>query len=421
MFFLDCFPQKSETFIHNELIELKKKNIHFYVISLRTKPSDWVTHPVMKAILAQHFICLGWPVWVRGVVKGLLEPKPFLRHMYWILRLNHKNWLCRLRVVTSLWVAYGMRDLVLNKKIDYFHAHFASYPTEVVMCLSRITGIPFGATWHAFDIYRDANILLEKMRFAKQIITCTQYNLDHLQSISAEMSDSFINLKKNYHGVDFSHLPEPQVIQAQAPFLAVGRLVPKKGFGYLIDAIALLKSKGVMLHLNIVGFPKSFIERIFFSEEEVFHRLQKKIKQYGLEKQVNLLGFLPHQQVLSLMNQSYALIMPSIQDKKNNVDGIPNVILEAMAMGRPIIASRISGILEVVVDEETGLLVEPRDAIGLSHAILRLLSDVSYSRAMGSKGREFICSTFKLEETMKDCFSCFSDFDKKKNLSCSEC
>ncbi|MCX7114358.1 MAG: glycosyltransferase family 4 protein [Gammaproteobacteria bacterium] len=421
MFFLDCFPQKTETFIHNELIELKKKNIDFYVISLRSAPSQWVSDPVMKDILEHQFMCLGWRVWLRGVVKGLLQPKQFFGHLYWILGLNHKNWLCRLRVVTSLLAAYGMKETVSTKKIDYFHAHFASYPTEVVMCLSRITGIPFGATWHAFDIYRDANILLEKICYAEQIITCTQYNLDHLKALSASAPAHLINLKKNYHGVDFSHLPEPQVIEEQTPFLAVGRLVPKKGFSYLIDAIGLLKSKGIIVNLNIVGFPKAFVERILFSEEEVFHRLQKKIKGYGLEKQVKLLGFLPQQQVLSLMSQSYALIMPSIQDKKNNIDGIPNVILEAMAMERPVIASRISGIPEVVFNEETGLLVEPRDVTALANAIVRLLNDVSLSRAMGKKARAFICSTFKLEETMDTCFSCFSAFHQKEAMSCSEC
>ncbi|WP_454782258.1 glycosyltransferase family 4 protein [Legionella sp. WA2022007384] len=405
LFFLDFFPQKTETFIHNELIELRKNNIQFCVVALKTIRGT--TRPELKAILEQSYYCTKYSIWLKGFFIGLQHPVTFFKNIAWVWKLKHKNILYRFRVITALLVAYGIKNYVLEKNIDYLHAHFASYPTEVVMCLSRITGIPFGATWHAYDIYRDGNIIPEKILYAEQILTCTQFNLDHIKMLSKEQPQYHNRLKRVYHGVNIENLPPSQLIQEDAPFLAVGRLIPKKGFRYLIDAIGLLKSQGLIIHLNIVGFTP-FLDRILCLEDNETKVLLKKIKFYGLEDQVKLLGYLPHSEVFTLMNKSYALIMPSIQDKKRNMDGIPNVILEAMATGRPIIASQISGIPEVVIPKQTGILVEPKNITELAQAIATLKNDLVLTREMGDKAQDFIMTHFKLEKTMQECLSCFA-------------
>lgn len=407
-FFLSFFPRKTETFIHNELIALKEKGIDFQVFSLAQVSDQWVRNSVLKDIIQKSFVCLGYWVWLRGFVQALREPKKFLQHLAWILTLKHKNKILCLRVMTALLVAYGVKEKIVQTKIQYLHAHFASYPTEIVMCLSRITGIPYGATWHAFDIWRDANILAEKIHYAQQVMTCTQYNFDHLELLNEQTAFESNKLIKAYHGVDFAKLPVPTLLQANYPLLAVGRLIPKKGFCYLVDAIALLKSQGILVTLNIIGFPRPFLDRITSGEGSELNRLKRKIKLHQLEQQVNLIGYLAHAEVLAMMNQSYALVMPSVRDKKNNIDGIPNVILEAMAMQRPIVASRISGIPEVVQEGETGLLVEPENVSSLATAILKLLNDLALSQQMGQRGREYVFSHFELEKNVDKCLSCFS-------------
>ncbi|QEY52868.1 glycosyltransferase family 4 protein [Legionella longbeachae] len=408
VFFLSFFPRKTETFIHNELIGLLEKNVDFKVISLLRASSNWVQSASLKEIVTRHFCSLGYLIWLKGLFVGLKKPRMFFSNVIWIARLNHKNIIYRLRAFSALLVAYGVQKFVVQEKMEYIHAHFASYPTEIAMCLSRITGIPYGATWHAFDIWRDGNILVEKIAYAEQIVTCTQYNLKYLQSIIQPTGINKNKLKCIYHGVDFRDLPKSAKIASNFPLLAVGRLIPKKGFCYLLDALALLKQKGIIVKLNLVGFQRPFLDRITSGEGSELKRLKHKIKEHGLQNQVQLLNYLPHPEVLAVMGKSYALIMPSILDKKNNMDGIPNVVLEAMAMQRPVIASRLSGIPEVVRDFKTGLLVDPGNSEQLARAIETLLQDLELAKELGQEGYKFVMQHFNLQKTVMHCLHCFS-------------
>lgn len=383
-------------FIHNELVVLKKQQIDFKIFSLFHSSDRWLKHPVLHEILKHHFCCMNYWIYLKGLAQALREPKVFLQHIRWILTLKHKNFLFCLRVVSALLIAYGMRNYILREKFQYLHAHFVSYPTEIVMCLSRLTGIPYGASSHAFDIWRDDNILSEKIHYSHQIIANTKYNYEHLKLQASTVNAHKLQLI--YNSVDFSHLPKLKPLQQNYPLLAVGRLVPKKGFCYLVDAIALLKQQGVIVKVNIVGASEPWIDRITSGEGSELKRLQKKIKRYELEDQVTLLGYLPHYEVLTLMNDSSALVMPCVRDKHNNIDGIPNVILEAMAMQRPIITSRLSGIPEVVIDGDTGLLVEPEDVAGLAEAIMRLSKNPTLTHAMSLRAHDFALHRFDLNK-----------------------
>lgn len=408
-FFLSFFPRKTETFILNEMIALKEKGLDFQVISLMRVSQQWVKHPILKDILANQYYDMGYGIWLKGLWQALHEPTLLFQQLRWISGLKHKNILFCLRVMSALIIAFGMRGYIRKNNINYLHSHFASYPTEIVMCISRLLNIPYGGTWHAFDIWRDANILAEKITHAEQIMTCTQYNFAHLHSLPGLDKASTLKIKRVYHGVAFDRLPAMKNIEHDYPILAVGRLIPKKGFTYLIDALGILKAQGISIKLNIVGFPRPWFDLITSGEGSELKRIKNKIKQYGLENDVTLLGYVPHQAVFELMNASYAIVMPSVRDKNNNIDGIPNVILEAMAMGRPAIASQLSGIPEVVINGETGLLVPPGNVQSLADAIFRLKQNIALTQKLGMQAKNYVLSHFDLYQNVHECQECFRD------------
>lgn len=413
VFFLCFFPRRTETFIHNELIGLQEANCDFQIIALFKASSEWIKDENLKKIVEEKTSYLGFWVWFKGLLKGLRQPRLLIANLLWLSTLKHKNPLFRLRAFSALLVAYELKETIKENKIAYLHAHFASYPTEVVMCLSRLTSIPFGATWHAFDIWKDNNALPDKLNLAEQILTCTQYNVDYLSQLDRVGKNS---IKLVYHGLNFKYFPPVTPLKEKSALLAVGRLIPKKGFCHLLEALSILKQKKIIIPLNIIGFPRPYVDRITSGEGNELKRIKQKIKRYGLEKEVRLYGFQPQATIFAMLNESYALIMPSVLDKKNNMDGIPNVILEAMAMQRPVIASNLSGIPEVVKDGVTGFLTEPANANSLAEAIEKLWFNPVVAKQLGYQGRQFVLNKFSLELSTKNCLDCHSTQQIREEL-----
>lgn len=380
-FILAFFPRKTETFIHNELITLKKYNIPFTVFTIVQPKSEWVTQPLFQSIIDQNVKSISWTGYLRGFFRAIRKPVPFFQHMRWITTLEHKNkWFC-LRMLSALLIAYDLYSEILARKFRYLHAHFASYPTEIAMCLARLTNIPYGSSWHAFDIWRDQNILREKIHYAKQIIANNQYNYNYLTQLAGTNTQSKLHLL--YNRLDLTAFPPPLPINLSQPLIAVGRIISKKGFIYLIEAIAQLKQNHQMVTLKIVGPTEPLWQQLILRNGSEFKRLQSTIKKYKLEDQIEFISYLSHEKTLELINQSAMLIMPCVEDQFHNIDGIPNVILEAMALQKPIIASRIAGIPEVIIDGKTGVLVEPKDVDGIARAISGLLHNQILAEKIG--------------------------------------
>jgi glycosyltransferase involved in cell wall biosynthesis len=239
------------------------------------------------------------------------------------------------------------------------------------MCLSRMAGVPYGGSWHAVDIWKDRNLLAEKIRGAAIILTCTRHNHDHLAGIAPDRADA---IRLAYHGIPFNALealaPSPPP-KGDPVILAVGRLVPKKGFDHLLRACALLKGEGVRFAVRIVG------------EGPESGSLRALASGLGVADRVIWEGSLPNAEVLDCVRGAALLAAPSVPGADGNIDGIPNVILEAMALERPVVASDFSGIPEAVKPGETGLLFPPGDAPALAAALRALLADREGACRMG--------------------------------------
>jgi glycosyltransferase involved in cell wall biosynthesis len=249
--------------------------------------------------------------------------------------------------------------------------------------------MPYSFTAHAKDIYTSPpDLLAVKMRAARFVVTCTDFNVEYLNSLTRNLPSEHV--RRIYHGVDLSKFrPRTQLGAGQNPqdtatVLAVGRLVEKKGFSYLIAAFGRLIEQGFNAQLMIVG---SGPER---------DSLQRRVRELGLGDKVSFLGALTQDEVIDIYSRATVLALPCIVTENGDRDGIPNVLVEAMRIGVPVVSTNISGIPELVRDGESGVLVPPRDDEALARGIARLLADSNLRLRLSQAAMQRVCDEFDL-------------------------
>ncbi|MBN2193933.1 MAG: glycosyltransferase [Polyangiaceae bacterium] len=381
LFVMWGYPELTQTFIHRELERLTEQGAKLRLLAAHRVVRDDLDQAT--ANLADSALYLGHPARVsaRASIWATQHPRRFSRVLSWALRLPHRTRFHRLRMAVMVVAAAAVAERVEGTDCGYLHAHFASYQTEWAWCLSRLTGLPFGFTAHATDIWKDNNLLAEKVRDARVVITCTQHNLEHLRGLAPDAANR-VHLVR--HGLDLEALGPitPQPNHEIPHWVAVGRLVEKKGFRHLIDAAARLGDRGHRARFTIVGGGP--LEAV----------LRERIAVQDLADRVELRGVLGNREVLSILEDCTGLVVPSVRAMNGDVDGIPNVILEAAAKGRPVVASTLSGIPEAVVHGRTGLLVPPGDVSALADAIQSLGASPARAADLGRCGRALVEQDF---------------------------
>ena len=211
------------------------------------------------------------------------------------------------------------------------------------MVISKLTSIPFSFTAHAHDIFLDKTMLLEKCQAAKSIIAISNYNKNYIADCCKNGIASKIRVI--HCGLDLSNRDEslPTDDKTKNNIVSIGRLVRMKGFEYLIRALSKIKDK-INFKCHIIG------------GGPLKNDLQKLIEGLDLNGRVFLDGILDNHKVKEILRRATLVTLASIWDDKEGQDGIPVVLMEAMACGIPVIASKISGIPELIEDNKTGLL-----------------------------------------------------------------
>jgi glycosyltransferase involved in cell wall biosynthesis len=273
---------------------------------------------------------------------------------------------------------------VKRKGINHLHAPFASDACTVARLAARFAGIPYSFTARAKDIFHEnvrPDDLRCKLRDAAGVVTISEYHLDYLRSTYGSLAERVLRV---YNGLDLEEFPYRPPHDRPPIILAVGRLVEKKGFGDLVDACSLLAGRRREFRCRIVG--------VGALQEE----LQAQIDRLGLREQVALVGPLPQGEVIREMHRAAVLAMPCVIGKDGDRDGLPNVIQEALALGTPVVTTDVTGIPEVVRDNDTGLQVPQRDPPALAGAIERLLADPELRVRLASRGRRLIEAEFDI-------------------------
>jgi len=291
----------------------------------------------------------------------------------------------------------------LAKEVDKFSpdlifVHFISWPADLGAVLSKILNVPFGISAHARDIFLSADSDLER-RVEKSafVVTCTEFNRKYLNKISGKRFSEKISMV--YHGLDGdTFLGIPSQRGSIPPFIfSVGRLVEKKGFAYLVKALKILKDRGVSFRCEIVG------------GGPLEGELEKTIRDLGLSDAVTLVGSVPFDEVKKKYLGADIFALACVKDARGDVDGLPNVILEASLSGLPVVSTIVSGVPEGVKNGETGFLVEEKNVDALADALEKLLLDADLRRQMGERGKEFVSQNFDLRKNVAKLAALFEE------------
>ena len=257
--------------------------------------------------------------------------------------------------------------LMKQMKIQHIHAAWASYPATAAWVASELTRIPFSFSAHAYDIYMVRSLLREKIERSQFVVTCAETNRQELIRVGRE--ESCFKVHVHRHGTDLERfrpvVPSLRKAGSVWRILACGFLATYKGFEHLVGACALLKDQGCEVECLIIG------------QGPQRKRLVRQINQSGLSQQVRIIPPMSQAKLAVHYHKADVFVHPSVVTKKGNRDVIPNVLVEAMASGLPVISTRLSGIQELIRDGENGLLVSSGDPKALAEAISSLMEDSS--------------------------------------------
>jgi colanic acid/amylovoran biosynthesis glycosyltransferase len=390
---LSRFPLVTETFILREVIELERQGRPVRLVPILHERPEVVHRealPWMGRVL--HAPLFSVAVVAAGLRMLRRRPGRVLRLFTRLLAASAASPGFLLRTLAifpkSLWIAERLEA----EGAAHLHAHFATHPATLALIVSTLTGIPWSVTVHAHDIFVSRVLLREKLAQARFVRAISQFNRDFLERLDPGLAG---RVRVIHVGIDpevYRRLPPPPA-GGLPRVLCVASLRPYKGHAVLLDACRLLADQGIAFRCELVG------------EGPLRRELEGRIAELGLQDCVILAGALPQNEVARRLGESSVFVLPSVVAPDGQMEGIPVALMEAMAAGRPVVASDLSGIPELVEDGVSGLLTRPGNAEEIAAALKRLLDDPGLGRTLGERGRETVEREFRLDRTVGDLFS----------------
>ncbi|NIA69677.1 colanic acid biosynthesis glycosyltransferase WcaL [Pelagibius litoralis] len=391
---LKRFPRLSETFILNEILALERAGVEVEIFSLLRPPAE-DRHALLSELKAPVTYLPSKASAARLTLKTGLEAE----------RASFADVFDDLVTHPPLFSGKSPEDVaVLHLKasvlaflahrrgIRHFHAHFGSDAATAALLLSRLTGGSFSYTAHARDIYHtytspldDARMRRAKMAEARFLVTVSDYNAEHLRSLCPNAAQRIHRL---YNGIDLTRFVANETMRQPGRIISVGRFIEKKGFPILIEACRILRDRGQLFDCLILG------------DGPLRTQLEAQIDRLGLTDVVRLGGSLPQERLIAEMQTGAVVTLPCIVSESGDRDGLPTVLLEAMALGLPVVTTTVSGGPEIVVESETGHLCPPGNPAALAAALESLLVNPLRAAQMGAAGRGRAERLFDLERNV---------------------
>ena len=382
------FPKITETFILFEMIEQERNGmlIELYPLLREHQP---VSHPEAEKYLERaHFhpfasfsiLRANWHYMRR-------QPKTYFKMLAEVLggTFGSFNFFAGALGVLpkSVRFAYEME----KQGITHVHAHFCNHPAVAALIIHRLTGINFSFTAHGTDLHVERRMLDKKVRAAVFAVAISSYNMEMMVEECGEWARDKIHLI--HCGIDPDVFMPRSEENSAGPLkiICVASFEKVKGHEYLVEACRLLQERSVDFICHLIG------------EGPVRSRVEKQISAAGLGDKIILHGSRPRLEVMKMLRHAEVMVLPSVPMPRGDREGIPVALMEAMAVGLPVVSSRLSGIPELVESGRTGILVPPRDVKGLANALQQLYEEPNLRHCMGKAGREKVLNEFNLKKS----------------------
>lgn len=358
-------PSLSATFVYNEILALEERGVEILPISVHY-PLSLATEKKITTLLDKTvFLYDGgfWEMLKSNFTAFFLNPARFIKAKFSLLGdifsvgVFSSN---ALKLIYQFLQASKLAEILRKNNCEHLQIHFAHVPTQIGMYASMISGIPFTFTSHANDIFERGILLKEKVSRSKNAITISEFNLRFLTEQKVDAKKIKI-VRCGINNEEYKFRQKASL--GRVPVIGtLGRLVEKKGVDVLVLALSQLNKKGISFQLEIAG------------DGPLTENLKNLVKNENLEGKVIFKGSLSHDKVYDWLKNLDVFVLACKKDSNGDQDGIPVVLMEAMAVGVPVISTEISGIPELISDGKSGFLAKPNDVSSLEAKIETLLA-----------------------------------------------
>ncbi len=384
-YIVSTWPRLSQTFVLSEILALERRGVPLRIFSAKD-PGGEPIHADVAQVKAEVVYLSLWYHWKRALHANLRLagrlPKRYCRIL--LRAIRYRRWDAIRRFFQACYLAEMLRE----EPVAHLHAHFATAPALIAMFTQELTAIPYTFTAHARDIYVDTppKLLRAEMQRAEAVVTVSEYNRRYLSDQLGPTPNG--KVRCIYNGLDLRqfNFRWPHACDSRPPLiLSIGRLIEKKGFGDLIMSAAILRRRGHRFRVEIIG------------AGPLQPSLEAQAKRLGLEDYVKLLGAQPQEMVRQALQRATLFALPCVISADGDRDGIPTVLMEAMASGIPVVSTKVSGIPELIESGRDGLLVDPNNPVLLADALDRLLTDSQLRDRLARAARNKIEERFAID------------------------
>ncbi len=379
------YPIVSQTFCDTEMLALERMGVELELYSIYPPPTSF-RHGHASRLKAEIHYAPPSPILKLGenaAKKAGRWPDEFIAQQ---LKKYGPDYKPELRARNALYFA----DLFEARGITHFHVHFANRAAHTAVFIKAISGIPYSMSTHGQDFMVDLgnnDLLREICHEAEFVANETEFSKNLVAGLCPESAGKMLRV---FNGMDLSNFPAPTASTCNPVprIVSIGRLIEFKGFHHLISACAKLRWRELKFTCDIIG------------EGPWRPQLQEKIDELGLQDCVRLTGALPQEEVFTALRTCDIFALACIVDAHGASDVFPTVILEAMASAKPVVSTRLAGVPEQIVDDRSGLLVEPGDETALADALDRVIRSADHRRMFGQSARERLEREFAVEHTV---------------------
>jgi len=382
-YLFERFPSFGQTFCYREVAELSRQGITPPIFSIRNPKDEPAQDWDARVIQRVHYLPEQKELLEdvrRACKKGKLTAEIIDALDKWGRRTDF------LRLYQAVYVGLRLQEM----GISHVHAHFTGMAARTAFWVHRFFPVTFSFTAHANDIFapRNFEIGLDKLvDTARAIVTVSDFAKKFLQERFPERAD---RIRRIYNGLNLAEFGRADFSSSPPLILAVGRLIAKKGFADLICACGLIAERGKSFRCEIMG------------EGPLENELRGQIERLNLQNRVALSGAKPQREVRQRLAAANVFVLPSIIDPEGGMDNLPTVIMEAMATALPVVSTNIGGIPEMVIENETGFLLEPADASALADAIAKVIDDRVLAQRLGHAGYQRAHELFSIEKNVRE-------------------
>jgi glycosyltransferase involved in cell wall biosynthesis len=385
-YIMSRFPKISETFILFEMIEQEKNGVHIELYPLlhekqpvsHKEVADWLPRANFHPFLSGKILRANWHFFSR-------KPVAYLKLLLEIFTsaIGSLNFFVGALGIfpKSVRFAYEMQQ----KGVSHVHSHFCNHPAVAAMIINRLTGIPFSFTAHGSDLHVERRMLDKKVKASAFAVTVSHFNKEVMVKACGDWAREKVHVIRC--GID----PEVFVprrsknIGGPLKMICIASFEEVKGHKYLVEACKILQARNIAFVCDLIG------------DGPARQQISEQIAAVGLQKKIIIHGPKPRKEVVRMLNNADVKILSSVQTAQGKREGVPVVLMEAMAMALPVVSSQLSGIPELVDDGKTGILVPPCDVGGIAGALQMLYENPDLRRELGHAGREKVIREFNLK------------------------